>query len=126
MGASFVQVQSIRSSARLKDCGADLTDLPAQQACVFVYDWLKHGVPEIEEFQKADTVAKKGKAAMTVLTSVCLRVRDRAGSIRRKWRQRRDSNPLRPALQASASTASALPPQLLKSSRDDRTKRRHA
>ena len=44
-------------------CGADLTDLPAQQARVFVYDWLKHGVPEIEEFQKADTVAKKGKAA---------------------------------------------------------------
>jgi alkylated DNA nucleotide flippase Atl1 len=29
-----------------KDCGADLTDLPAQQARVFVYDWLKHGVPE--------------------------------------------------------------------------------
>ncbi len=34
-------------------CPADLSDLPAQQARVFVYDWLKHGVPKVEEFEEA-------------------------------------------------------------------------
>src|ERR1039458_9781762 len=34
-------------------CPADLTDLPAQQARVFVYDWLNHGVPSIDDFEEA-------------------------------------------------------------------------
>ena len=34
-------------------CPANLSDLPAQQARVFVYDWLKHGVPKVEEFEEA-------------------------------------------------------------------------
>ena len=36
-----------------KGCPADLTDLPAQQARVFIYDWLKHGVPSTEQFEAA-------------------------------------------------------------------------
>jgi len=28
-------------------------DLPAQQARVFVYDWLKHGAPSADDFRKA-------------------------------------------------------------------------
>jgi hypothetical protein len=43
-------------------CPADLSNLPALQARVFVYDWLKHGVPKIEEFEEA-RAAEKGKAA---------------------------------------------------------------
>jgi hypothetical protein len=39
-------------------CPADLSDLPAQQARVFVYDWLKHGVPKIEEFEEARAAAQ--------------------------------------------------------------------
>jgi hypothetical protein len=34
-------------------CPANLTDLPAQQARVFVYDWLKHGAPSAEDFKLA-------------------------------------------------------------------------
>jgi hypothetical protein len=34
-------------------CPADLSDLPAQQARVFVHDWLKHGVPSVEQLQEA-------------------------------------------------------------------------
>jgi hypothetical protein len=45
------------------DCGVDLSDLPAQQTRVFVYDWLNHGVPKIEEFKEADAATQKSKAA---------------------------------------------------------------
>lgn len=34
-------------------CPANLADLPAQQARVFVYDWLKHGAPSADDFRKA-------------------------------------------------------------------------
>lgn len=34
-------------------CPANLSDLPAQQARVFVYDWLKHGAPSAEDFERA-------------------------------------------------------------------------
>ena len=43
----------------------DLGDLPAQQARVFLYDWLGHGVPKIEEFQEAQKAADKGKGPAT-------------------------------------------------------------
>jgi len=43
-------------------CPADLTDLPAQQARVFVYDWLEHVVPSVERFEEARK-AETGKAA---------------------------------------------------------------
>lgn len=36
-------------------CPTDLSDLPAQQARIFVHDWLKHGVPSVEEFEEART-----------------------------------------------------------------------
>jgi len=45
-------------------CPGDLRDLPAQQARVFVYDWLKHGVPKIEEFEEA-RAAEEGRIATT-------------------------------------------------------------
>jgi hypothetical protein len=32
------------------DCGASLTDLPAQQARVFVYDWFSHDASRFEKF----------------------------------------------------------------------------
>jgi alkylated DNA nucleotide flippase Atl1 len=38
---------------------ANLSDLPVQQARVFVYDWLKHGVPPIKALEEAE---KWGKA----------------------------------------------------------------
>jgi len=34
-------------------CPADLSELPAQQARVFVYDWLEHGAPSAEDFKRA-------------------------------------------------------------------------
>jgi len=34
-------------------CPDDLSDLPAKQVRVFVYDWLKHGAPTAEEFKRA-------------------------------------------------------------------------
>ncbi len=34
-------------------CPAELVDLPAQQARVFIFDWLKHGAPKPEEFEQA-------------------------------------------------------------------------
>ncbi len=42
-------------------CPADLSDLPAQQNRVFVYDWLKHGVPKTEDFEEARK-SRTGKA----------------------------------------------------------------
>jgi hypothetical protein len=44
-------------------CPADLRDLPAQQARVFVYDWLKHGAPKVEEFEEA-RAAEEAKIAV--------------------------------------------------------------
>jgi hypothetical protein len=32
------------------DCGVSLTDLPAQQARVFVFDWLKHDASQFQKF----------------------------------------------------------------------------
>jgi hypothetical protein len=46
-------------------CPAELSDLPAQQARVFIYDWLKHGVPKIDEFEDA-RAAEEGKVAAAV------------------------------------------------------------
>ena len=46
-------------------CPADLSDLPAQQARVFVYDWLKHGVPSIKALEEAQK-AEKARMAATV------------------------------------------------------------
>jgi hypothetical protein len=45
-------------------CPANLSDLPAQQARVFVYDWLKHGAPSIKALEEARK-AKKAKVAPT-------------------------------------------------------------
>jgi hypothetical protein len=47
------------------DCGVSLNDLPAQQARVFVYDWLSHGASRFEAFLGA-RAAEKGKAATAV------------------------------------------------------------
>jgi alkylated DNA nucleotide flippase Atl1 len=47
-------------------CPADLSDSPAQQARVFVYDWLKHGVPKVEEFEAARAAQEKSKVATAV------------------------------------------------------------
>jgi hypothetical protein len=46
-------------------CPADLSDLPAQQARVFIYDWLKHGMPRVEEFDEA-RAAEEGRVAAAV------------------------------------------------------------
>src|SRR5262249_4893537 len=46
-------------------CPADLSDLPAQQAKVFGYDWLKHGVPKLDEFEEA-RAAEQGRLATVV------------------------------------------------------------
>ena len=42
-------------------CPANLAELPAQQARVFIYDWLKHGAPAAEDFRKAREAAKTVK-----------------------------------------------------------------
>lgn len=44
-------------------CPADMADLPAEQARVFMYDWLEHGVPSIEEFQEARGAEKRDRVA---------------------------------------------------------------
>jgi hypothetical protein len=33
-------------------CPANLSELPAKQARVFVFDWLKHGAPSAEDFER--------------------------------------------------------------------------
>jgi hypothetical protein len=43
-------------------CPADLSELPAQQARVFVYDWLEHGAPSAEDFKRARTTAEARSA----------------------------------------------------------------
>jgi len=43
-------------------CPADLSDLPAQQARVFVFDWLSRDVPSTQDFEDA-WAAEKGRAA---------------------------------------------------------------
>jgi hypothetical protein len=47
-----------------EDCGVGLSDLPAQQARVFVYDWLAHGVPRIEELVERPRGNAKTAAAL--------------------------------------------------------------
>jgi len=46
-------------------CPADLSDLPAQQARVFVYDWLRHSVPSVEALEDARK-AEKGRVTPSV------------------------------------------------------------
>jgi hypothetical protein len=46
-------------------CPADLSDLPAQHARVFVYDWLQHGAPTKEAFEEA-RAAEKDRVATAV------------------------------------------------------------
>ena len=46
-------------------CPADLGDLRAQQARVFVYNWFEHGTPSAEDFRKARE-AKEGRVAIAV------------------------------------------------------------
>jgi len=41
------------------DCGVSLADLPAQQARVFVFDWLSHDASRFEKFLAA-RVAERG------------------------------------------------------------------
>lgn len=41
----------------------DISELPAQQTRVFLYDWLSHGVPSVEKLQKAHEKQKKSVAA---------------------------------------------------------------
>ena len=45
------------------DCGVSLTDLPAQQARVFVYDWLSHDVRQFERFLAARATGQSAAAA---------------------------------------------------------------
>jgi len=47
-------------------CPEDLSSLPAQQARVFVYDWLGYGAPKVEDFEETRKTVEKGKAAATV------------------------------------------------------------
>ena len=44
-------------------CPANLSDLPAQQARVYVYDWLKHGAPSAEDFKRAREKAEQAQTA---------------------------------------------------------------
>jgi hypothetical protein len=44
-------------------CPDDLSDLPAKQARVYVYDWLKHGAPSAEDFKRAREKAEEAQTA---------------------------------------------------------------
>ena len=46
------------------DCGVSLTDLPAQQARAFVYDWLSHDVRQFEKFLEARAIGQGAAAAI--------------------------------------------------------------
>jgi hypothetical protein len=44
-------------------CGVSLDDLPAQQARVFVYDWISHGAAKFEKFLEERAAAQAAAAA---------------------------------------------------------------
>jgi len=44
-------------------CPGNLDDLPAQQARVFVFDWLAHGAPSADDFEAAKRAEKSAATA---------------------------------------------------------------
>ncbi|HEV2615700.1 MAG TPA: hypothetical protein VGU63_03710 [Candidatus Acidoferrales bacterium] len=45
-------------------CPEEFKDLPAEQSRVFLFNWLEHGVPTVEDFQKARQEATEKESAV--------------------------------------------------------------